>query len=637
MLPITQSSVFDIQRARAMFFQDGTDPAGLIDPTVLESWRRCAQIHRRTGGDVVFNVRERSIVSTVQEANSGLIQDFNSVLEAFARVLDSSGFHPVLVDTHATTIARSHNPLRSAGALYDALQLGSDMSEAAIGTAAMNCALASHRPVQVFGHEHYFDANASFSCAAAPIFGFDGRLLGAVNLTKYTQGREFGALSFVESCATAIEHRQLERLLAHLTIRISWTANGESRNATVAFGEDGQILGMTREASRILNPLAQALGWLSFEKVFDGEFGHWHDLLRRACRPLPIKLKSGLFVFIEARNHSQPKSTLPAPSPRLTLPQMGDPSFDGNFNLALKAIGRGLPILIRGETGTGKEVIARSLHTHHCPSRPFVAINCAAIPETLIESELFGYMDGAFTGAKKGGATGRIEEADGGVLFLDEIGDMPVVLQARLLRVLDAQEVTRLGSGKARKVSFNLICATHQSLETLVEAGRFRADLFYRICGMTVQLKPLRDRTNLGQLFSALLHDKCDHTGPLSTQALHLLSSYPWPGNAREAVAVLKRATLMCEADETITAEHVRFALPSETRSACTEPLLKPPASEMLLADLEEQSISAILRSVHGNVSLAAERLGISRSTLQRRIRSNPRLLRSRDDGRSSD
>lgn len=636
MLPTTTNSLLDIRRARSMFFHEGTDPAGLLDPAVLESWKRCLRMHQRTGGNVSFNVYEQPMVTCAQEANAALIQDFNNTLDVFASVLDSSGFHPVLTDSNAITIARSCNPQRSTGVLYQALQLGCDMSERAIGTAAMNCALASHRPVQVFGHEHYFEANAAFSCAAAPIFGFDGRLIGAVNLTKHASGREFGALSFVESCATAIEHRQLERLLAHLTIRISWTANGESRNATVAFGTDGQILGMTREASRILNPLSHSLEWLSFEKVFDGAFGQWHDQLEHASRPLPIRLHSGLFVFIEARNLIRPKK--PASQPLLpVLPKMGDSAFDSSFKLALKAIGRDIAILVRGETGTGKEVVARSLHEHHCPAQPFVAINCAAIPENLIEAELFGYTDGAFTGAKKGGATGRIEEADGGVLFLDEIGDMPIALQARLLRVLDAQEVTRLGSGKPKKVSFSLVCATHQSLETLIESGRFRADLFYRISGMSIHLKPLRDRTNLVELFSTLLREKCQHWGNFTEEALTLLTAYLWPGNAREALAVFRRAILLCEPYEEVTAECIRFALPTTVMPAYLDQNHCQPVTALpMLADLEEQGIVTALRIANGNVSLAADRLGISRSTLQRRIRSNPRLLRIRDDGRNS-
>lgn len=617
------------QRARALFFDHGQDPTGMLDNAILESWRRCAQAQRPTAARVQFDVQAPQRVRQLREQHAALIEDFEATLGMFGQVLHSSGFHPVLTDLDAITIARASDARDARGELYHALQLGSDMSESAIGTAAMNCALASQRPVQVFGDEHYYETNAAFSCAAAPVFSIDGGLAGAINLTKHTQGREFGALSLVESCATAMEHRQLERLLARLTLRMSWTANGESRNATVAFGQDGEVLGMTREASRMLNPFGQPLAWLAFERVFEGRFGPWLDQLGHTTRPQPIRLHSGLIVFIESRNHLRASPT--ATNAGAAAPQMGDPLFASQFQLALKAQGQGLAVLVGGETGTGKEVVARTLHQQQCPTQAFVAINCAALPEALIESELFGYSDGAFTGSRKGGASGRIEEADGGVLFLDEIGDMPLALQARLLRVLDSQEVNRLGSSKPRKVSFKLLCATHQDLPQLVVAGRFRADLYYRLAGMTLTLRPLRERTQLAALFGHLASEVCQHHPGIAPEAMALLLAYPWPGNTREALSVLKRALLLVEGNVPISADCVRFALP-----AASPALAAPLACQAVapLAELEEHSIEQALHNTHGNVSLAAEQLGISRSTLQRRIRNSARLLQVRDTQR---
>jgi len=627
-------------QARELFFSEGRVPAGLIDHAILDSWRRCAGLRRPTQERIGFNVYDRAMVEQLQFENQALIEDFEATLGLFSQVLNTSGFHPVFTNAKAVTIARFCDPRQTTGALYHALQLGSDMSESAIGTAAMNCALAARRPVQVFGDEHYFEANASFSCAAAPVFGIDGRLIGAVNLTKHRHGREFGALSLAESCATTIEHRQLRRLPAQLSLRISWTANGESRNATVAFGKDGEVLGMTREASKILNPVGQPLQRLNFEQLFEGRFGPWMDRLARTTQPQPIRLNSGLFVFIERQLLRAPPPPLIAtvsPAPQ-NMPYTGDPAFAQRFQIALRALHKELPVLIRGETGSGKEVTARALHREHCPDAAFVAINCAALPEALIESELFGYSDGAFTGSRRGGASGRIEEADGGTLFLDEIGDMPLALQARLLRVLDTREVTRLGNGKARKVSFNLMCATHQDLEALISSGQFRADLFYRIAGITLTLAPLRERAQLAGFFDTLAAQECAHTHGITPQAMTLLLGHGWPGNAREAVSVLKRALLLCESGEPLSAEHVRFALPqrlcnhmvpSAITVAVPEPL--PTVSERL-TDLEAQAIAQALRSTHGNVSLAAEHLGISRSTLQRRIRSSDLLLRMRNE-----
>ncbi|MBD1600600.1 sigma-54-dependent Fis family transcriptional regulator [Pseudomonas typographi] len=620
-----------VQRARSLFFEAGEDPTGLVDNAILESWRRCAGFRRNTAERIGFNIRDRMLLEDLQDRHATLIQDFDSTLGAFSTVLHRSGFHPVLTDANAITIARACDPRHASGDLFHALQLGSDMSESAIGTAAMNCALVSQRAVQVLGDEHYFDANSLFYCAAAPIFGIDGRLVGAVNLTKHQHGPEFGALSFVESCAAAIEQRQLERLLACLTVRMSWTANGQSRTATVAFGVDGELLGMTREAGQLLNPRGQPLSWLTFERLFDGRFGPWLKQLADTARPQPIRLHSGAFVFIEALDAVAPRAYTLDAAP--TAPLMGDGQFPAQFQLALKALGKDLSVLVRGETGTGKEVVARSLHERHCRNRPFVAINCAALPEHLIEAELFGYVEGAFTGARRGGASGRIEEADGGVLFLDEIGDMPIALQARLLRVLDTREVTRVGSGKARKVKFSLVCATHQNLESLIEKDLFRADLFYRIAGITLTLRPLRQRTQQASLFRSLLSTACGHQGGISAEALDLLTRHSWPGNTREVISVLKRATLMCDAHQVLSAECVRFALTpaDDRRKACATQTNQQPVP---LADLEEQGITQALYRTQGNVSLAAEQLGISRSTLQRRIRATPQLLRVRDEQR---
>jgi transcriptional regulator of acetoin/glycerol metabolism len=619
------------QRARSLFFEAGGDPTGLLDSAILDSWRRCAAYRRGTSERIDFHVHDRVRVDDLQARHAPLIQDFESALGAFSSMFHRTGFHPVLTDANAITIARACDPRMASGELYHALQLGSDMSETAIGTAAMNCALQSQRAVQVLGDEHYFNANSQFYCAAAPIFGIDGRLLGAVNLTKYRDGPEFGALSFVESCAAAVEQRQLARLLARVTARLSWTADGRAHTGTVALGSDGEFLGMTQEARRLLNPQNDPLSWLTFERVFEGRFANWLDRLANAPGPLSIRLQSGAFMFIEAREINAPTVYSVTPPPQ--APLMGDGQFATHFQMALRSLSKDLPVLVRGETGTGKEVVARSLHERHCPARPFVAINCAALPEHLIEAELFGYVDGAFTGARRGGASGRIEDADGGVLFLDEIGDMPVALQARLLRVLDTREVTRVGGGKPRRITFSLICATHQDLEHLMACGRFRADLFYRIAGITLPLKPLRERSQLAPLFRSLLAHACSHPGGISADALEVLLRHPWPGNTRQVLSVFKRATLMCEPQQPLTLECLRFALPASSRLE-ESPLQSHDSAP--LAALEEQGIMQALRSTQGNVSLAAEQLGISRSTLQRRIRANPRLVCLRDDQRLS-
>ncbi len=206
-------------------------------------------------------------------------------------------------------------------------------------------------------------------------------------------------------------------------------------------------------------------------------------------------------------------------------------------------------MLILGETGTGKDTLARALHQEGGRAeRAYVAFNCAAVPETLIDSELFGYGVGAFTGARREGSPGRLIEADGGTLFLDEIGDMPLVLQTRLLRVLESGEVSPLGSGKTRTIDVQIIAATNQNLKTRVAQGLFREDLYYRLAGVVIQLQPLRDREDFAQLARRMLDRVAggEDVG-LSDEALARLARHRWPGNARELKFVLQRAAQICE------------------------------------------------------------------------------------------
>jgi len=312
---------------------------------------------------------------------------------------------------------------------------------------------------------------------------------------------------------------------------------------------------------------------------------------------------------------------------------------------------RDIPILISGETGTGKEVMARAIHSSRDGDRrPFVAVNCAAIPEALIESELFGYSPGAFTGASREGQKGKILQANNGTLFLDEIGDMPVPLQARLLRVLEQREVQPLGSAAATKLDIVLISATNLNLTELVAAGRFRADLYYRLQGLMLSLPPLRERRDKvsvirrmvdleGQRHLALC-DSVDRSVSIDEHALQMLERYHWPGNIRQLRTVIRVALAICS-PSTIRVQD----LPDEiTKGAATvepdrhsprvseSPSLGPPASETdpddhaqlphVMGDEEERAtLVQQLEEHHWNIANVARHLHVSRLTVYRRMK----------------
>jgi transcriptional regulator with PAS, ATPase and Fis domain len=339
----------------------------------------------------------------------------------------------------------------------------------------------------------------------------------------------------------------------------------------------------------------------------------------------------------------------------------GDEQVASVIDKIRRVLDRDIPILILGETGTGKELLARAIHCDSLRAKqPFVAVNCASIPDTLIEAELFGYEDGAFTGARRKGQVGKIVQANGGTLFLDEIGDMPLALQAHLLRVLQERQVTPLGSTKSVAVDVSIICATHRNLREMIEAKQFREDLFYRLNGLAVRLPGLRERSDLSALVQRIL----DRENPgrrlqLSAEVVRLFQHYHWPGNVRQLFNVLRTASVMAASEPMITREHLSddfledaqarlpaTAEPVATPAAAPAPAAQvapvPPAAAASIApssparlagaaghvtrSLEELEVEAIrhaLDAAGGNISEASKRLGVSRNTIYRKLRWN--------------
>lgn len=302
---------------------------------------------------------------------------------------------------------------------------------------------------------------------------------------------------------------------------------------------------------------------------------------------------------------------------------LADSHLQSRICQAMRAFSHDIPILIGGETGTGKEVLARHLHEGGPrASGPFVAINCSAIPAGLIESELFGYDNGAFTGARRGGMAGRLEQANGGTLFLDEIGDMPIELQARLLRVLQERMLTRLGSTRSITLDCSVVCATHRDLAQRVAAGEFREDLYYRINGLRVTLPALRERGDLDELIdhllaqsSAAFESVC--LSPAARRCLHL---HHWPGNIRELQQVIRVGCALAESGLIDLAQ-----LPpelTEGRQMAVERTVAAAAPATTLYQAESEAVRVAFERHAGNVSATARALGITRATLYRKLRS---------------
>ncbi len=607
-MPKPPALTADIGTARQLFFEQGSRPTGWVPDHVIRSWERCARQLDNARTPPPQRV-DSSLLSERREQMARLRDIAQPEMDALAELVSDSE-SLVLLANHEGLIldaAGGLNFLQKAQQVC--LQPGVHWSEAQRGTNAIGTALVEQGPVLIQGGQHYLDVNTILSCAAAPILSPRGELLGVLDVSGNSERMHRQALGMVRLATQIIEHRLASRDAGPGTLlRFHHRQEliGTHREGILILDEN-QIVGANRVALQLLDTDWRALlgsaaeTWLELPGYREGE--RTREL--NSCRGR---------TFHGAINH---RRSLQIPVDRTLTQTPERPYFDdGTARLLEKArrvLDAGIAVLIQGETGVGKEVFARQLHAlSERRDGPFVAVNCAALPESLIESELFGYTSGAFTGARRNGMPGRVREADGGILFLDEIGDMPLALQARLLRVLQERQVTPLGGGEPTSVDFALLCATNRDLSRQVEAGEFRADLYYRIQDFTLRLASLRERDDREQLIRRLwpLLGGESRGLRLSEPALAALAAYAWPGNLRQLTSTLRTLIALSDDGETIDPAQ----LPAEMRP----PAQADSGSRPDLRQLTRSAIEEALQRNAGNVSAAARQLGIHRSTLYR-------------------
>lgn len=613
-------------KAREAFFERGQIPTGLIDDAIVHSWQRCSAASKNVSEQVQFDTVSRTGLLELMDSNRILLEAAGQPLEQLGQTVNGAGYSVLLTDDKGVALAARRSGRCANTLINGAFRQGVNLSEASIGTSAMSCAVSERRPVLVSGVEHYLHANRVFNCAASPIVDPMGRVLGAIDITRGNPLEPGSALSLVQQCSARVERQLMGMLSPWLMVSLGWEMHGHgaSDDLLVALGPDGQVLGLSPRV-RELTGLASTDGALCFQDLFDLRFDELVDGLRSRKQPMTARMHSGLAFSLRTVDTDTRKSSrrVVSNSPAQCLSEstnFGDPAITRQVTVATRAMDKGLPVLLLGETGTGKEVMATSLHKESAlASGNFVAINCAAIPESLIEGELFGHADGAYTGARRGGAPGKIEQADGGTLFLDEIGDMPLALQSRLLRVLETREVTRLGSVTPKQVRFQLICATHRNLSDAARSGEFREDLFYRIKGITVQLLRLTERSDLRNFIVDRCWSLTQGSRELSEDCLNGLIRYDWPGNVRELVHALTHADALAEPGEVLELWH----LPEEITAPATMAARSRRTTGRVgtLKTVERAVIEEALALEGGNVSRAAKRLGIGRATLYRRFK----------------
>lgn len=605
-----------INLSRTKFF-DEQDYHYASDDLVKSSWRRCLDIGLNHREKLIFTPVARADLKVMQEQESLLIDCFSKVIEKYYPVIKRADYLAVLTNSQGIALDIKGDIKNHDKVTQNTFRPGICFSEDQIGTNAMGCAITFQKEISVVGGEHYIEFISGFQCSAAPILDNNGNVLGTVDLSRRSDKTDCGSKLLASTIAFEIEKNLFltEKGFIKLEVNLAHEFTTSQINNAIFllnFDEDGLLLSSCSRTKARLD-LARLPPSICFEDIFDLSFDEFLPSRSKKV-PVALKLNSGLDVIVNACHYNHTPSFQAKTESRQaeSAPDFGDPEINKKLDRGLIAIKAKLPILISGETGTGKEVFAQTLYQLSNLKGPIVALNCSAIPENLIESELFGYEEGAFTGARRGGSRGKIEQADYGILFLDEIGEMPLALQAQLLRVLDTGEVTRLGSEQKRTSTFQLLSASHKDLLEAVNQGHFRQDLYYRIKGLNLHLSPLRQRPQLNR-FIGECAQKILENSILSTEALHELCAYDWPGNVRELINSLKVLKVFSHNKPVINAQD----LPSEMFSY----KMKRP-SKGSLPDLEHSLIIDALIKHNGHIPSAAHDLGLSRATLYRKIQS---------------
>lgn len=583
-------------------------------------------------------------LKNILDRNKELILIATPFMNHLYNFVKNSEYFAILCDNEGCIL----NVIGDPQILNEALKLkmikGAYMDESHIGTNAIGLAISEHVPVQISGKEHFIEAYHKWTCSAAPIKDSNGEIIGVINLTGYMENIHSHTLGMVVAAADAIETMlEISKYNSMLDIskkRLEITFNSIS-SGILTCDLNGNITTMNKQAEKMLGFTKNEM---RKTKISDW-IQNWNDII------MQLKVKSG---FINEEMHMNAKinkidhtvtlypiydsemnvqevtilihelkksrklaEKILSGQARYTFDQVIGKSkeFVKIVNYAKKIASSKSTILITGESGTGKEVFAQAIHNYGIrKDEPFIAVNCGAIPSTLIESELFGYEDGAFTGAKKGGCAGKFEIADGGTIFLDEIGEMPIDMQTRLLRVIEAGIITRIGSSIEIPIDVRIIAATNKRLEHEIEIGNFRKDLYYRLNVLPIYLLPLRERREdipelINYYMSKIAKKLNKNIINMPDEYMRYLVNHDWPGNVRELENVIELL---------LNSEEFQFNLNNKICIVQDNKLMQ--TQDASLESVEKQHIIKVLKGVRGNMTLAANILEIGRNTLYRKI-----------------
>jgi transcriptional regulator of acetoin/glycerol metabolism len=601
-----------LSRARVVLERRGIAPADLLPAPIAESWARCL-----AAGLDPRKPPPRTVVdeTTLREARQRrdllrrlALCEMDNLYHQIAGsnfMIAFAGVDGVLLDT-----ITDQSFSDTAGAT--SIRPGTLWAETSCGTNALGTVVQTSKPIMVHGAEHFFSQFSDLTCIAAPVFDAEGALAGVLDASSDCRSRQQHTGALVSMAATQIEnglfrecHRTDVLIALHNRAEYLHTLSA----GLLAVDPGGMVLGASTQARFLLQGLPVMRG-RRVEDLFHCRFDNLLDACRNNERLRLVDRVGSVFAArLENVRMARPvavAAAAPLPRPAFVAE---DPAVAALVRQLENAARRKVPILLRGETGTGKEQFARHAHAASGRRGAFVAMNCVALPESLVEAELFGHTEGAFTGARRGGSPGLILEADRGTLFLDEIGEMKPALQAVLLRLLDDWAVRPVGSVRQRQADVLLVAATNVDLGHAMAAGRFRPDLYYRLNTVELALPPLRTRSD----FAAIVRHLLGSIAPdwqIEEAAIEELGRLPWPGNIRELRAMLTRLTLPAAAG-VICAEAIGVA----GAPPATDPIEQRPLREML-----HQRIRAVHQETAGNISETARRLRVSRNTVYRAL-----------------
>ncbi|EOV4646602.1 sigma-54-dependent Fis family transcriptional regulator [Vibrio parahaemolyticus] len=522
-------------------------------------------------------------------------------LPLFNQLFAHSDSRLILTDADGVIIGSWGQPKFREKLTEIALSSGACWQEKVKGTNAIGTAIIEAKPVSVIGDQHFIQHHRFISCSANPIFDHLGHLIGVLDITSEQNKHDFSTQVLVQNMVQQVEN-QLLNLIPQGHIRVDLACEKGLLNSgwqgIIIANEDGQILAHNQVASQLLaqqNVIGQSLD----------------DILsiQSADHPFVFKTKPLTDKKVKSRSVTASNDL-----------HYGDSTVEHCWQQANRVIDKDISLLILGETGVGKNEFVKALHKNsQRKTGPLVSVNCGALPKDLVESELFGYVAGAFTGANSKGYQGKIRQAHKGILFLDEIADLPLEAQSRLLHVLQDKTVLPVGSNQSVQVDTQIIAATHKDLDSLVSEGLFRQDLYYRLNGLIIELPRFEERDDRQQLIENIHRRHAESEQQLCPHLLSLLLSYSWPGNLRELDSLIKVSALMAQGEETLELVHVPTHLSKKLSQAqdvktAAEPTLK------LRATVEDKLLKTY-QANQGNISKTSRMLGVSRNTIYRKLK----------------